>query len=89
MVVLQLIVMGVMRLMTPVEPKVIYQNVPVYVPQPPPQQQNPVPTQQPAFTQSKQEIVLPEYEPRKPASDGLRLDAGLPDGIQETRPPGT
>ena len=46
--------------------------------------------QQPAFTQDKQDIQLPEYEPRiNPSSASLRLDAGLPDGLQETRPPGT
>jgi hypothetical protein len=29
---------------------------------------------------------LPEYEPRKPASDSIRLDPQLPAGLQETRP---
>ena len=44
----------------------------------------------PVFTQASQEIQLPEYEPRLPAaSTSVRLDAGLPDGLQETRPPGT
>ena len=44
----------------------------------------------PTFTQASQEIQLPEYEPRLPAaSTSVRLDAGLPDGLQETRPPGT
>ena len=85
MAALQLLYVIAMRLMTPVEPKIIYREIPVHVPQ----QQVPPPPPQQAFTQAKQEVVLPEYEPRKPASDGLRLDAGLPDGIQETRPPGT
>jgi hypothetical protein len=44
----------------------------------------------PTFTQPSQEVQLPEYEPRLPAaSTSVRLDAGLPDGLQETRPPGT
>lgn len=80
MALLQLLYIGIMRMMVPAEPKVIYRDVPVYV-----QQQH----QPPVFTQPKQEVVLPEYEPRKPASDSLRMDAGLPDGIQETRPAGT
>ena len=48
------------------------------------------PTQPPpAFTERKEEVQLPEYEPRStPSSTSLRLDAGLPDGLQETRPPG-
>ncbi len=49
------------------------------------------PAQQPppAFTQSTQEVQLPDYEPRStPSSTSLRLDSGLPDGLQETRPPG-
>jgi len=45
--------------------------------------------EQPAFTQDKQDIQLPDYEPRlSPSSASLRLDASLPDGLQETRPPG-
>lgn len=45
--------------------------------------------QPPAFTQKEQEVQLPEYEQRSvPSSTSLRLDAGLPDGLQETRPPG-
>ena len=51
--------------------------------QPPPMEQKP------AFTQQTQEVQLPDYEPRStPSSTSLRLDAGLPDGLQETRPPG-
>jgi hypothetical protein len=43
----------------------------------------------PALTQKEQEVQLPEYEQRSvPTSTSLRMDAGLPDGIQETRPPG-
>lgn len=43
----------------------------------------------PAFTQQTQELQLPDYEPRStPSSTSLRLDSGLPDGLQETRPPG-
>lgn len=54
-------------------------------------QQTITPPQQPppAFTQSTQEVQLPDYEPRStPSSTSLRLDSGLPDGLQETRPPG-
>lgn len=44
----------------------------------------------PAFTKDTQDIQLPDYEPRlNPSSASLRLDTGLPDGLQETRPPGT
>ena len=43
----------------------------------------------PALTQKEQEVQLPEYEQRSvPTSTSLRMDSGLPDGIQETRPPG-
>jgi len=53
------------------------------VTQPPPLEQKP------AFTQSTQEVQLPDYEPRSnPSSTSLRLDSGFPDGLQETRPPG-
>jgi hypothetical protein len=89
------------RLLYPPEPQIIYRNVPVPMapqqapPQPPPVhspflQQGPpqLPKNEPAFTQSAQEVKLPEYEPRKPASDSLRVDPELPTGIQETRPPG-
>lgn len=97
MVVLQLSTFLITRMMYPPEPRIVYRDVPAQVQQAPPQM---VPTQvpqslpqmpppPPAFTQPAQEIQLPEYEPRKPATDGLRMDAGLPDGIQETRPPGT
>jgi hypothetical protein len=45
--------------------------------------------QQPAFTKDTQDIQLPEYEARiVPSSNSVRLDSGLPDGLQETRPPG-
>ena len=45
--------------------------------------------EQPAFTKDTQDIQLPEYEPRiVPSSNSVRLDSGLPDGLQETRPPG-
>lgn len=86
---LQLATFVVMKILYPPAPQIIYRQVPVPVQQPVDTTPLFPPAQQPVFTQPKQEIVLPEYEPRKPASDGLRLDAGLPDGIQETRPPGT
>lgn len=41
-----------------------------------------------ALSETTTDIQLPEYEPRKPASVSLRLDAELPTGIQETRPDG-
>lgn len=96
MVVLQLSTFLISRMMYPPEPRVVYRDVPVQMQQvsnpiapamvAPSLPQMPPP---PAFTQPPQEIQLPEYEPRKPVADGLRMDAGLPDGIQETRPPGT
>ena len=86
------------RVLYPPEPQIIYRNVPVQMQAPPPPppvhspylQQGPpqLPRNEPAFTQQAQEVKLPEYEPRKPASDSVRLDAELPAGIQETRPPG-
>ena len=87
------------RVLYPPEPQIIYRNVPVQMQAPPPPpppvhspylQQGPpqLPKNEPALTQQTQEVKLPEYEPRKPASDSLRLDAELPAGIQETRPPG-
>lgn len=99
MVVLQIVTFMVTRMIYPPEAKVVYRDVPQYItalpqpvsqqpvsqlPPPPPQQQNGL-----TFTQPQQEIQLPEYEPRKPASTSLRMDTELPPGIQETRPPGT
>ena len=50
----------------------------------------PPPQIPPTFTQPSQEVQLPEYEPRLPtASTSVRLDSDLPDGLKETRPPGT
>jgi len=98
MAILQIATFMVTRMLYPPEAKIIYRDVPVqqhYVQQPPPQSQPlfpPVsaPTQNgPALTQTAPEVQLPEYEPRKPASTSVRLDLELPDGIQETRPPGT
>jgi hypothetical protein len=100
MVGLQVITFFVTRMIYPPEPKVIYREVPVHIQAPPQMIQQPVfqqpqeaplfpPQNGPALTQEKQEIQLPEYEPRKPASTSLRMDAELPAGLQETRPPGT
>jgi len=97
MAVLQLVTFLITRMMYPPEPKIVYREVHVPAPAPPPQI---FPTITPpslpqvqngtvAFTDQKQEVQLPEYEPRKPASTSLRLDTELPPGIQETRPPGT
>jgi hypothetical protein len=94
MVILQLITFVVMKIMYPPEPKVIYQQVPVYQPpvqipvQPPAQPLFP-PVTTPVLRQETQEVQLPEYEPRKPTATSLRLDPELPAGLQETRPPGT
>ena len=82
--VLQLITFAVVRIMYPPEPKIVYRDVPVTIPAP---VQAPPP---PVFTQPTQEIQLPDYEPRiTPSTNSVRMDAGLPDGIQETRPSGT
>jgi len=97
MIVLQIVTFMVTRMIYPPEAKVVYRDVPQYItqvsPPPPPVQQPlfaaPPPQNGPALTQPQQEIQLPEYEPRKPASTSLRLDTELPPGIQETRPPGT
>lgn len=96
MAVLQITTFMVTRMLYPPEPKVIYRDVPVYTPSPPqaPVVQQPLfapppPQNGPALTQIPQEVQLPEYEPRKPASTSLRMDTELPPGIQETRPPGT
>ena len=86
MLILQIVTFLVTRMMYPPQPQVVYRTVQVPVTQPLVTQS--LPPQQPTFTQPTQDIQLPEYEPRKPASDGLRLDAVLPDGIQETRPAG-
>lgn len=98
MIVLQIVTFMVTRMIYPPEPKVVYRDIPQYVNVPQQQQViqqqslfSPPPPQQngPTLTQPQQEIQLPEYEPRKPASTSLRLDTELPLGIQETRPPGT
>lgn len=97
--ILQIFAYVATRVLYPPEPQIIYRNVPVQMQAPPPPpppvhspylQQGPpqLPKNEPALTQQTQEVKLPEYEPRKPASDSLRLDAELPAGIQETRPPG-
>jgi hypothetical protein len=89
MVILQIVTFMVTRMIYPPEPKVVYRDVPQYIPAPQPPAPPPQPQNGPTLTQPQQEIQLPEYEPRKPASTSLRLDTELPPGIQETRPPGT
>jgi len=90
---LQITTFMVTRMLYPPEPKIIYRDVPVMQQYVPPQQPlftPPPPSQNgPALTQKPQEVQLPEYEPRKPASTSVRMDPELPPGIQETRPPGT
>lgn len=98
MLTLQLLTFVVVRVLYPPEPKVIYRDVSIQqplqpqvtqflAPTPPPPMQPPPPV----FTQPEktEQVDLPEYDIRKSASSSLRLDAGLPDGLQETRPPGT
>ena len=81
MVLIQIVIFFVARVMTPPQPRIIYREVPM--PQAPVQPQV-------TFTEPPvSEVKLPEYEPRQQASDSLRLDAQLPPGLQETRPPGT
>ena len=103
MVILQLSTFVVTRMLYPPEPKIIYRDVPVFqqpiaqqpiVQQAPPMMPPPPsfpPMKEPTqtFTQEQQEIQLPEYDPRKPASTSLRVDPELPAGLQETRPDGT
>ena len=95
MAILQLVTFIGAKLMYPPEPKIIYQQVPVYTPAPPPPPvSQPLfppanPTQASALRQDAQEVQLPEYERRKPASTSLRVDPELPAGLQETRPDGT
>ena len=90
MVILQFVTYVATKLIYPPEPKIIYQQVPVYQSPPPPVVQQPPPLFPPVtLTQSQQEVQLPEYEPRKPASTSLRVDPELPVGLQETRPDGT
>lgn len=97
MALLQLVTFIAVKLIYPPEPKIIYRDIPVPIQQPvvppvqfPPMQAPPPPQQNgPALSQQTQEVQLPEYEPRKPASDSLRVDPQLPFGLQETRPPGT
>jgi hypothetical protein len=86
MVVLQFATFFVTRMMHPPEPKIIYRDSPPQVIyREAPVQNGPVLTHPPP-----QEVKLPEYEPRnKQTTSELQLDAGLPDGLQETRPPGT
>ena len=86
MVVLQFATFFVSRMMYPPEPKIIYRDSPPQVIyRDAPVQNGPVLTQPPP-----QEIKLPDYEPRaKQPTNELQMDSRLPDGLQETRPPGT
>ena len=94
MAVLQVTAFFVTRMLYPPEPRIIYRDAPiqqqrVQFTEPVVQQQAPPPPPPVVLTQPPPTIQLPEYEPRKSASDSLRLDPELPPGIQETRPPGT
>ena len=95
MAILQFVTFIGAKLMYPPEPKIVYRDVPVYAPPPPPPAvTQPLfppanPNQVTALRQDTQEVQLPEYEPRKPASTSVRMDPELPAGLQETRPDGT
>lgn len=89
MVILQMTTFFATRMIYPPEPKIIYRDVHIPEPVSVIQPQIPVVIPPPVFTQPPQNIQLPEYEPRKPASESLRLDPELPPGLQETRPPGS
>jgi hypothetical protein len=98
---LHLLTFAVIRIMYPPAPKIIYRDMPVpqnvgpvavasHVPVSLPPSFAPPAPAPPAFIQPEQEVQLPSYEPRPtPTPTTSRLDAGLPDGLQETRPPGT
>jgi hypothetical protein len=81
MIILQVVLFAMVRIMYPPEPRIIYRDVPQHIPQV--YQPPTVLTEQP-----KQEVKLPEYEPRDQISGSLRLDPQLPPGLQETRPDG-
>lgn len=89
MVILQVVTYVVVRVMYPPEPKIVYRDRPVYAAPAPILAQPPVQQNGPVLTEVTQQVKLPEYEPRKPSSDSLRVDPELPAGIQETRPEGT
>jgi hypothetical protein len=89
MVILQVVTYVVVRLMYPPEPKIVYRDRPVYAQAPAPVPLPVVQQNGPVLTEVTQQVKLPEYEPRKPTSDSLRVDPELPAGIQETRPEGT
>ena len=104
MALLQVLTFVVVRVLYPPEPKIIYRDVlpPQQVQQMQPPAQAPLFTPvinhelpilplvtQPTLTQPSQEVQLPEYDVRKSVSTSSRMDTVLPDGIQETRPPGT
>jgi hypothetical protein len=99
MALLQVLTFIMVRVLYPPEPKIIYRDVPM---QAPPVQEPlfkpvvnyelpilPLVSQVPVLTETKQEVQLPDYDVRKSVSTSARLDSVLPDGIQETRPPGT
>jgi hypothetical protein len=76
MVLIQLIIYIGVRIIYPPEPRIIYREIPV---------ERPV-TNLPE--QHKEEVKVPEYEPRQQISGGLRMDPELPAGLKETRPDG-
>ena len=91
MLTLQVLTFFVVRVLYPPEPKVIYRTVQAPAPSQAPVQM-PLQIPPPVFTQPAQEtqnVQLPEYDIRGPNTTSSRMDPVLPDGIQETRPPGT
>ena len=104
MLLLQVLTFVVVRVLYPPEPKIIYRDAPIQPQLQAPPVQAPLFTPvinhelpilplvsqtQPVLTETKQEVQLPEYDVRKSVSTSARMDTVLPDGIQETRPPGT
>jgi len=102
MALLQVLTFVVVRVLYPPEPKIIYRDVPVQQQLQAAPVQAPLFTpvinhelpilplvSQPVLTETKQEVQLPDYDVRKSVSTSSRMDSVLPDGIQETRPPGT
>lgn len=93
MLTLQVLTFLVVRVMYPPEPKVIYRTVQAPAPPMAPSPvQMPLQTPPPVYTQNAentQATTLPEYDVRGPTTTSARMDPVLPDGIQETRPPGT
>jgi hypothetical protein len=93
MALLQVLMYVTFKVLAP--PQIIHVPVPAPAPPAPPPSVHipfpigPPPGAPPALTQQPQEVQVPEYEPRlQSATTSSRMDTGLPDGLQETRPDG-